>query len=76
MRLPSVDINTVEIFQAPYYRSDICQTSRACPIGEAMLILVLTKAFLEKFGGDNITEIKRNFDGFINSHKKFGTSQK
>ena len=74
--LPSVDINTGEIFQAPYNRSDICQTSRACPIGEAMLILVLTKAFLEKFGGDNITEIKRNFDGFINSHKKFGNSQK
>ena len=60
--LPSVDINTGEIFQAPYNRSDICQTSRACPIGEAMLILVLTKAFLEKFGGDNITEIKRNFE--------------
>ena len=74
--LPSVDINTGEIFQAPYNRSDICQTSRACPIGEAMLILVLTKAFLEKFGGDHITEIKRNFQGFINSHKKFGNSQK
>mgnify|MGYP001194875560 CR=1 FL=1 len=74
--LPSVDINTGEIFQAPYNRSDICQTSRACPIGEAMLILVLTKAFLEKFGGDHITEIKRNFEGFINSHKKFGNSQK
>ena len=73
--LPSVDINTGEIFQAPYNRSDICQTSRACPIGEAMLILVLTKALLEKFGGDHITEIKRNFDGFIKSHKKFGNSK-
>ena len=72
--LPSVDINTGEIVQAPYNRSDICQTSRACPIGEAMLILILTSAYLDKFGGDHVNEIKHNLDGFIKSHDQFGKS--
>ncbi|MBI21907.1 MAG: chorismate synthase [Chloroflexi bacterium] len=72
--LPSVDINTGKIVQAPYNRSDICQTSRACPIGEAMLILILTSAYLDKFGGDHMNEIKHNLDGFIKSHDQFGKS--
>jgi chorismate synthase len=70
--LPSVDINTGEQLPAVYNRSDICQVPRACPIGEAMLALVLVDAFLEKFGGDSLPETKRNFDAYIASHQEFG----
>lgn len=72
--LPSVDINTGEQLPAVYNRSDICQVPRACPIGEAMLALVLAEAFIEKFGGDSMAEAKRNFDGYIASHQEFGRS--
>jgi chorismate synthase len=70
--LPSVDINTGEVVEAAYNRSDICQVARACPVGEAMMALVLVEAMLEKFGGDSLDEIKRNYDGYIESHQEFG----
>jgi chorismate synthase len=70
--LPSVDINTGEVVEAAYNRSDICQVARACPVGEAMLALVLVDVMLEKFGGDSLDEIKRNYAGYIESHQAFG----
>ena len=70
--LPSVDINTGEVVEAAYNRSDICQVARACPIGEAMMALVLAEAALEKFGGDNIQEFLRNFKNYLESHQEFG----
>jgi chorismate synthase len=33
-------------------------------IGEAMVAIVLAQAFLEKFGGDSMTETRRNFEGY------------
>ena len=71
--LPSVDINTGEIVEAAYNRSDICQVSRACPIGESMIALTLANSFLEKFGGDSMLEIQTNYTSFIKTHKKFGS---
>ena len=70
--LPSVDIITGEIVEAAYNRSDICQVARACPIGEAMLAITLTEVVLEKFGGDSIQEIKRNYKAYISSFKEYG----
>ena len=70
--LPSVDINTGEVIEAAYNRSDICQIARACPIGEAMMALVLADAFCEKFGGDSIAEMRGNFDAYTWSHQQFG----
>ena len=70
--LPSVDINTGEVIEAAYNRSDICQIARACPIGEAMMALVLADAFCEKFGGDGIDEMRENYDSYIESHQQFG----
>ncbi len=72
--LPSVDINTGKVVEAAYNRSDICQVSRACPVGEAMMALTLTEALLEKFGGDSLDEIKRNYAGYVESHQAFGQS--
>ena len=70
--LPSVDIMTGEVVEAAYNRSDICQVSRACPVGEAMLALTLTEAVLEKFGGDSLQEIKRNYTSYIKTFKEYG----
>ena len=63
--LPSVDLDTGELVQAHYERSDVCQVPPACVIGEAMLALVLAGAFLEKFGGDHLGETRRNYEGYL-----------
>jgi len=70
--LPSVDIISGEIVEAAYNRSDICQVSRACPVGEAMLALTLTDVVLEKFGGDSLQEINRNFISYVKTFKEYG----
>jgi len=59
--LPSVDLHTGEPIQAHYERSDVCTVPAAGVIGEAMVAIVLARAMLEKFGGDSLTETKRNF---------------
>lgn len=62
--LKTVDIRTKTPSKAVIERSDICVIPRAGVISEAMLAYVLADAFLEKFGGDSISEIKYNFGGY------------
>ena len=62
--LRSVDIDTKEEESAAFERSDITAVPAAGVIGEAMVALVLAQAMREKFGGDNIGEMRRNFDGY------------
>ena len=69
--LESVDLVTREASPAAYERSDICVVPAAGVIGEAMVAIVLTQAFLEKFGGDSLTETRRNFDGYLEQVKNF-----
>ena len=63
--LPSVDLNTGELVQAHYERSDVCQVPPAGVIGEAVVALVVADAFAEKFGGDSIAEMRRNYDAYL-----------
>jgi len=66
--LPTVDIRTHEnVSKGRYERSDVCVVPAAGVVGEAMLAIALTDACLEKFGGDSMTEMRRNFNGFIAS---------
>jgi chorismate synthase len=65
--LPSIDLNTKEKVQAHYERSDVCVVPAAGVIGEAVVALTLAEAFLEKFGGDSMTELGRNYRGYIES---------
>jgi len=69
--LRSIDIITKEPIEAAYERSDICAVPAAGVIAEAMVALVTADAFLEKFGGDSITETKRNYDSYIEYIKEF-----
>ena len=62
--LPSVDLHTGEEIQAHYERSDICTVPAAGVVGEAMVAIVLARAMLEKFGGDSLSETRRNYDAY------------
>ncbi len=62
--LRSVDIDTKEEEPAGFERSDITAVPAAGVIGEAMVALVLASAMREKFGGDSLGEMKRNFEGY------------
>lgn len=62
--LHSIDIDSKEEDLAAFERSDITAVPAAGVIGEAMLAIVLANALREKFGGDSLTEMKRNFDSY------------
>jgi len=62
--LRSVDIDTKQEERAAFERSDITVVPAAGVIGEAMVALVLAAAMREKFGGDSLGEMRRNFDGY------------
>src|SRR5689334_12727063 len=59
--LRSVDLANMNESPATIERSDVCAVPAAGVISEAMVCLVLADAFLEKFGGDSIAEIERNY---------------
>lgn len=63
--LGSVDLETRQPSPAAYERSDVAVVPAAGVVGEAMVALVLARAMIEKFGGDCLTEARRNFDGYI-----------
>ena len=69
--LESVDLKTRDSALAAYERSDICVVPAAGVIGEAMVAIVLAQAFLEKFGGDSLTETRRNHAGYVEQVKNF-----
>ncbi|MEX0935319.1 MAG: chorismate synthase, partial [Gemmatimonadota bacterium] len=64
-RLPSVDLRDGSTQEAATERSDVCAVPAAAVVGEAMVALVLADAFLEKFGGDSMSELRRNFEGYL-----------
>jgi chorismate synthase len=65
--LATVDLKTHEPARAHYERSDICVVPAAGVVGEAMVALVIASAFLEKFGGDSMTELRRNVEAYLQS---------
>jgi chorismate synthase len=69
--LRSVDMATKETVEAVVERSDVCAVPAAGVVGEAMMALVLVEAFLEKFAGDSIDEIRRNYQGYLDYLKSW-----
>jgi chorismate synthase len=69
--LESVDLPTREPALAAYERSDVCVVPAAGVIGEAMVAIVLAQAMVEKFGGDSLGEMRRNFDGYLAQVRAF-----
>jgi chorismate synthase len=62
--LATVDVATGEPATAINQRSDVCAVPAAAVVAEAMLALVLAEAVVEKFGGDSVTEMRRNVEGY------------
>ena len=69
--LRSVDIISKKSIEAAYERSDTCAVPAAAVIGEAMIALVIADAFLEKFSGDSMKEVSRNYKGYLKQVDKF-----
>jgi len=63
--LMSVNINTKEADKGHFERSDVTSVPAAGVVGEAMVAIVLAQAMREKFGGDSLKEMKRNFEGYL-----------
>lgn len=65
--LDTIDVATGEAAKAINQRSDVCAVPAAGVVAEAMVALVLAQAVLEKFGGDSVTETRRNFESYISN---------
>jgi chorismate synthase len=61
--MESVDVQSGESALAQYQRSDICAVPAASVVGEAMVAFMIADAFLEKYGGDSISEIRERYHG-------------
>ena len=72
--LETVNIQTRERGEAVTERSDVAALAAAGVVGEAMVAIVLADAFLEKFGGDSIAEMRRNFDGYLRYLEERGSA--
>jgi chorismate synthase len=69
--LMSVDLATKEAFEAAFERSDTCVVPAAAVIAEAMAAIVLTRAFLDKFGGDSMAELQCNVTSYLRLVEQF-----
>ena len=69
--LRSVDMRTKEEAEGAIERSDVCAVPAAAVIAEAVVAFVLAQAFIEKFGGDSLLEIRRNYEGYLEQVRNF-----
>jgi len=69
--LHSVDLETKDEAKAAIERSDVVAIPAAAVIAEAVVAFVIADAFLEKFGGDSLVEIRRNLDGYLEHVRSF-----
>jgi chorismate synthase len=65
--LRTVDVATGEPAVAHHQRSDVCAVPAAGVVAEAMVALVVADAVLEKFGGDAVTETRRNVESYLDT---------
>jgi chorismate synthase len=64
--LPSVDFESKEPFEAAHERSDVCAVPAAAVVGEAAVAFVLAQAFLQKFGGDHLDDLRAAYQAYLN----------
>ena len=63
--LRSVDIITKKPECASTERSDVCAVPAVSVVGEAVMAFEIARCFMEKFGGDSINEVTRNYEGYL-----------
>lgn len=69
--LPSVDIETREAHRSQWERSDVTAVPACGVVCEAMLAIALADAMREKFGGDSLAEMRRNYDAYLEQTARF-----
>ncbi len=69
--LRSVDIETKRSFKASVERSDVCAVPAAGVIAEAVVSVEIARAMMEKFGGDSLVEMQRNFRHYLESVERY-----
>ena len=69
--LPSVDIESREEHRSAWERSDVTAVPACGVVCEAMLAIALADAMREKFGGDSLTEMRRNYDAYREQLSRF-----
>jgi chorismate synthase len=69
--LQSVDLRSKQQTDASVERSDVCAAPAAAVVGESVVAFELANAFLEKFGGDSLQEIRRNYESYLEQIKNF-----
>ncbi len=69
--LASVSFETRDAVKAAYERSDVCVVPAAGVAAEAMVALTIARLMIDKFGGDSLGEMKRNFDGYCEQIRRF-----
>lgn len=67
--LNTIDISTKDPVKAAKERSDVCAVPAAGVVGEAMAAITIANTLLEKFGGDSISEIKKNHKAYLDGLK-------
>ena len=63
--LKTVDLKTGQPAEAARERADVCALPAASVVGRAVVALELTRAFLDKFGGDSMEETGRNYRAYL-----------
>lgn len=63
-RMPTADLLTGDETESFYERSDVAVVPAGGVVGEAMVAILLADAVLDKFGGDHVAELHRNFEAF------------
>ena len=69
--LGSVSFAGREDTKAAYERSDVCVVPAAGVAAEAMVALTVARLVVEKFGGDSLRELKRNYDGYCEQIRRY-----
>lgn len=69
--LKTVDLESKQQVEATVERSDVCAVPAAAVVAEAVVAIELAAAFMEKFGGDSLAEMRRNYDGYLQYLREF-----
>lgn len=69
--LDSIDIKTKKKIKAQVERADVCAVSACGVVCEAVSAIEIANAMIEKFGGDSLVEMKRNYNGYVEQIKNF-----
>jgi chorismate synthase len=72
-RLPSIDMKTMRPKTSPFVRADVCVVPALAVIAEAVTAWEILRAFIEKFGGDSVTDMRSSYSSYVSRLRKRGS---